>query len=799
MEVSPEIYAWFSALNIIDPFSETGKNRNKNYYIPENILNALFNGEHMSTLILDLQSAYNKYYQIKKDCSPKLKELVFKEKNFDSISEKTKINNWNVINDALKIFDIKYSKNDLNKIVSGNNEILLKTLSNLFNIVTKYLKYAKKDTVINNNHKSSNKNKNIREYNNLNLNMNFSSPKKSSVLSNDSSSKKSNKENISKTDTGKSDFLKNINKNNSENSLNNNLNSLSNLVEPYTESLNSINDKQNNNPENYNINDIQNNTNENNIKKDNNSNDILNSKRPLTEYVDVNKISEDTLYENCSSTLEFFIVSLCKNFKIKPVQAIGLLSNNRQYLSVLCRSGINGNYITIKKWLEDLQINYDILLKLIFKYEDGVYMTYCIIGTALCSKNHDISLDAINLLNQIYKNVGINKDWFIKMGLNSFIFVFIKHNDKLLYFLNIMCEFIKNDENIFFNEIKNKMKTDEEYKNLIYDLLPSIIPVSKKINNKNFFNIFKDFVFDLCLHEEKKLSYSCSVLCESFFHYTQIIDNELADKLILFFKKCLRSHNSNLYGSTISKLFILITNLSNIYDQYAPHLYKILVSLFIEMYDELEKREIFLLNFIQFLRSHKQMPLDIFFEPFINKLSDCENYNLCDFLFLSKIIEHPRFEFNDINNVLNFILNVSLNSNFYNKCAIFVLEKILDEIIPNKNFDERQMEDLSILFIDYMNQTMEIYMINGNNHNLKGNLTNGNENENNEDKNEHLLEMCYVIIQHNFGEVNSYIKIKIIECTKNYYYEKGKHSGILLGMLKKYEDFGDILFEIEQE
>ena len=128
----------------------------------------------------------------------------------------------------------------------------------------------------------------------------------------------------------------------------------------------------------------------------------------------------------------------------------------------MCRSGINGNYITIKKWLEDLQIYYDILLKLIFKYEDGVYMTYCIIGTALCSKNYDISLDAINLLNQIFKNVGINKDWFIKIGINSFIFVFIKHNEKLLYFLNIMCEFIKNDESIFFNEIKNKMKTDEE-------------------------------------------------------------------------------------------------------------------------------------------------------------------------------------------------------------------------------------------------------------------------------------------------------------------------------------------------
>ena len=47
----------------------------------------------------------------------------------------------------------------------------------------------------------------------------------------------------------------------------------------------------------------------------NNNNDILNNKRPFTEYVDVDKLSPETLYDNCISTLEFFIVSLCKIFK----------------------------------------------------------------------------------------------------------------------------------------------------------------------------------------------------------------------------------------------------------------------------------------------------------------------------------------------------------------------------------------------------------------------------------------------------------------------------------------------------
>ena len=90
---------------------------------------------------------------------------------------------------------------------------------------------------------------------------------------------------------------------------------------------------------------------------------------------------------------------------------------------------------------------------------------------------------------------------------------------------------------------------------------------------------------------------------------------------------------------------------------------------------------------------------------------------------------------------------------------------------------------------------METYIINVSN-NFSGNLIQNYEVD--EDKNENLLEMSYIILDHNFGEVNNCIKMKIIECSKQYYDINKRHSGILLGMLKKYEDFGDILFEIEQ-
>ena len=156
MEVSPEIYAWLTSLNIIEPFTETEKNESNSFYIPENIVEALFEGHYFDVMILNLQDAYNKYFNKRKNCEPKLKELAFKEKKYDRISNKTKLNNWNVINNALQFFDLKYSKNDINKIMNKNNDMLLKVIQKIFTTINQLLKYTKKDYDFENINNSSN-------------------------------------------------------------------------------------------------------------------------------------------------------------------------------------------------------------------------------------------------------------------------------------------------------------------------------------------------------------------------------------------------------------------------------------------------------------------------------------------------------------------------------------------------------------------------------------------------------------------------------------------------------------------
>ena len=752
MEVSPELYAWLTSLNIIEPFSKLEKEDSKMYYIQEKIVESLFEGHYFDIMILNLQDAYNKYYNVRKNCSIKLKELAFKEKKYNKISTKTKINNWNVINDALQYFNMKFPKNDINKILNGNTDILLKSIMTIFTTVTQLLKYTKKDYNINNNLVENKQNKGHKLF----------LPKiKMNKVNNINKNKKSNDNKIIPIEQEKEISLLTSNKNDIS------INTNKKIIE--NNSLNTSNSKRGN---------------DNNISQINNNSiqDILSSKKPLTEYVDIKKLSTNTSYEKCETALEFFIISLCKNFDIKPSQAIVLLSNNRQYLSVLCKSGINGNYITIKKWLEDLQINFDILLRLILKYEDGIYMSYCIIGTALCSKNLDVSIYSIEILSKLHKNVGLNVPWFIKIGINSFIFAFIKHENKISFFLNAMCEMIHNNEAIYFQEIKNKINSDSEYKSLIFDIFPTLIAPCAQINNNNFKSLFLNFLFDICLHEEYKLSYSCSIICEAFFNFHEKINDDIENKIILFFKKCIHSFTSNTYGSTIEKIFVLITKISKSYNQYAPGILKCLVALFIEMYDDIIRREIFLINFENFLNEEKQVPLDIFLESYINKIKTCNNYNLCDFDFIYKIISHPRIEFKDIINIINFLLNVSLKNKYFNRCAIFVMEKILNELYPKLD-DNEQIEILSQELISHINQVLDICI-----NNNKGDFNF-----------EILLEMSYSIIQHDIGNVNESVKDKLIELAKKYYNKYKVHSGICLGILKKDENFSKIVIEIENK
>ena len=120
MEVTPEIYAWFTSLNIINPFLSYDDDPVNNFIIPEKTINLLSGGKYMDIILKNLQDSYNKCYKVKMDFIFKLKELKNINEDEDYISNSIKKANWTLISETLKKFGINYSEEEIDKIINGD-------------------------------------------------------------------------------------------------------------------------------------------------------------------------------------------------------------------------------------------------------------------------------------------------------------------------------------------------------------------------------------------------------------------------------------------------------------------------------------------------------------------------------------------------------------------------------------------------------------------------------------------------------------------------------------------------------
>ena len=506
--------------------------------------------------------------------------------------------------------------------------------------------------------------------------------------------------------------------------------------------------------------------------------------RKKDSILNISNLDSDKNYNECNSLLELITLSLSKNMNLKPRQAIALLSNNRKYLKKVCINGYIFDFQLLKNWLSDLFDNKKLLIKLTKNSEDGLNIFYETIGTILYCKDLDISLKAGELLSIIKNKIKMNWKWLYNEGISAFIFILNK--ESLLYkkeFLKLFSSLISGLSSFFFDEIKKKYYLGE--KKLIYDFLNNII-IEAVDMEKDFANNLRTFIYEICLSKTNDISFNLSILSETFFNFYPI-EEKYVNKIFSYFKSCIKNGSGNIFSTGIMQLFILMNRFGAIKNKYAPQLYKIIVQLFLETYDNIIKREIFLENFDKFFNENKEIPIDIFLVPYLEKLNSCQNYSLCDFLFLLKIVEHPRIEGKDIADVIQFILYVCLYNLKYSRCANLILSLIFEKelITKNQNDDESfktfNINELENQFVDFINKAIDSYM---------GNIF--------KKDNKIILETPYEIMTQNFSNVNLRIKNKVINCVKKFRQLKGLHSSGLLAMLWYYSDHDDIMMTIEE-
>ena len=402
MEVTPEMYAWLTDLNIINPFSSLKSDVVGNFVVPEKTIQLMLGGKYMDIILTTLQSAYNKFYKLKLNYLTKLSELKEISEDQDYISNSVKYANWHLINEMLNQFGISYTEDQINQLINGDRDFLLKVITQIYYLCNQFLKDRG---------------------------------------GKDDQNKKAEKLPTEKNEKIEKNIPTKINKEKDKDK-----ESALNDKSIISELENEINNKRNN------------------TKHVTSATGALKNKN--NETVNINNIDPNKSYEDCTTALEFFILSLCKNMDMKPRQAVALLSNNRKYLSIICNKGIKGDFTKIKKWLNDLNANCDIMLKLITSSEDGLNISFGTIGSALVCNDQEIPLSCAQLLNKINQNIKMNWDWFKSEGMDLILYAVIKtedENDKLIL-MNILYDFIRENIKEFFLEIRKKLATNSQKK-----------------------------------------------------------------------------------------------------------------------------------------------------------------------------------------------------------------------------------------------------------------------------------------------------------------------------------------------
>ena len=510
-----------------------------------------------------------------------------------------------------------------------------------------------------------------------------------------------------------------------------------------------------------------------------------NEEKKGSEKINLRKLNPQKDYYECSSLLEFLIISLCKNFELDVRQSVALLSNNRKYLQFICNKGVKNDFTKVKNWLEDLNKNYDLTLKLLLKYPDGMNISYATIGSALYSKNYEIIEVCLNLLIKLKNDIGMNYDWFNKEGIDNFIFCIIKHQEKNIEIIGALNELIEDNLKEFFIGLRKKVILGGDDKLKVYEFLSTVLSCVRNID-QNFSNEIKNSIFEIILNEEEDLSFKISILGNTFLEYLQLNEIQI-NSIFQVFKIGLNSEKENVYSTTITTIFHILEIFGGIKHRHAPILYKFVVNIFMEnnnFYNDF-KREFILQNFENFFYNNPTIPIDILLSPYLERVSNEKIINLIDLYFIFRIVEHPRIEYDQFYVILKFILEIdSKNVDFHYVCNL-ILKLIFDKkLIQFKFNSEFEMNEICSLFINYINKTLNKFS------EKKKKDNNNNYNYN--------LETSYDIVQEKFDLVNQKI-FSLLEKTIIDYREKHKKNNIgLLAILWEFNEHDDVLLRLEE-
>lgn len=142
MEVTPEIYAWLTELNILNAEKTLIMKKEGKIYVDEDITNKFLNGFYIDKILYELEHLYNKFYKIKLTYTKKLDDIKTLQENAKNNKNDRNLRNaiWKIVSQVTENFGIELNEEQIRKISSGDVNALLYLINSIYTLSGELLK-----------------------------------------------------------------------------------------------------------------------------------------------------------------------------------------------------------------------------------------------------------------------------------------------------------------------------------------------------------------------------------------------------------------------------------------------------------------------------------------------------------------------------------------------------------------------------------------------------------------------------------------------------------------------------------
>jgi hypothetical protein len=527
-----------------------------------------------------------------------------------------------------------------------------------------------------------------------------------------------------------------------------------------------------------------------------------NAKSRLTSITEEEKDLRQS--ESCQ---EFFIVSLCQSFSIKPNQVLGLLADNQKFLGRIVAKGLKGDLEPVVSWVQQVYSTIDTLANLLALDADGFELTFKVLQLGLASR----SIDVVQWTCRILSRLGIECAysglssqawlWFTSPqgGFDLTMMATQRNQGEVFpYAVELLLNYAQNNlVELFTLHLRNFLQDTKDYLAFISEMLPYLNDMQSN-TEEIFLAGVVGYWAEIAMREaelDSRRGSSGKMLALALIidlwkeFYCGKEGDILVNPVLNLLSRAAREEQLCVKVCALALMFECLEYLAKHRNPHSGSFYKALTFVFLGNYSVPALREMTFLNLKDIMLKFPAMPTYILVEPLTKQLQREEALSIAEFEFLGVISAHPSLTADQAVVLADTVAKVLMVDTVHAKAAKAVLkqltERMINEPVMTQFLDKLLTFSLKSICSDEILRA-KVH---------RSSLGNLGELQAKQQTKKQVLDFVLWLLDLSSAEVNQCIKANLIEGVADYRRQTGRDFTAFCVVLDWFGDYRAIMEE----